>query len=238
MTISSSADLTSLFLVSSNAALLPSIVYAWMLGFLPEAAAMFTTFCVSVSYHLCQSHVFCVLPLSHLQVGDHFAAFSLIIWMMLFVSGMRLDIRVGVMFLFNYFIVLVMVGYMSSPLLQSMLFLAGIVVTGVLFWKNDRTHRRGRFYLYDGLALLLLLSVGLFLYAWHSSKEGGGDPTKAQGYWLRHSGWHLFTMFPLFLVLSTRVAAHHPRRGMMVSFVHYFLYTNKQHHQTGAIKTI
>lgn len=205
------ADVTSVFLVATNAALFPSIIFAWGHGYVAEALIMFTTFCVSVSYHLCQAHVFCIIPVGYLQVGDHYSAFSLIIWLMLFVSGMRLNVRVGVMFIFNYFIVLVMVGYMSSPVLQGALLIVAVLVTIGLFYANDKTHLRGKFYVYDALALLLMGSMGLFLYAWHSGT------VNEEGYALRHSGWHLFSMFPLFLVISTRVASQQRHRGVVAS---------------------
>lgn len=115
----------SLFLVSSNVASLPAIILACHCGFYPEMAAIIVTSVVSIIYHLCASHIVCLFHYGLVRVADHIAAWTLVIWIVLFFIGWRLDVRTSILFFVNQFLVLFFLTFIDEVWLQ-------YIVIGVL----------------------------------------------------------------------------------------------------------
>ncbi len=195
----------SLLLVCSNAAIMPGVVLAYRHRFIPEMVHMLVTATVSILYHLCQSHVFCMFQFGTMQIADHINAWSLVIWMAMFATGWPLWTRVSIMFAVNQVLILGMILFFENWILQLVLAVLTIVLLVVLHFTNDPEFR-AHFHLTDMLLLGAIMIIGIVMFAYGSA----GISINNSYYWWTHSLWHLSVLFAVSLVVTSnsRLSKH------------------------------
>ncbi len=202
-----------LFLVISNIALLPAIIYAFYLKLIPETSIISVVFIISTVYHLCQAGFICLLTIDFVtfQFSDHFFVYSLLVWIVLYAIGLPLEFR---------FAIFIWIQALLFPLLLEFKntwwfggFIIGFIVLITVLLLSLIIRAIPRINIFSLIAAVILLGIGFALHLI------GGDPTPPSHdqqhlkneeddinhkyVWL-HSLWHIFSMLAIYYVLDLK----------------------------------
>lgn len=197
-------DSSGLFLILSNLAAIPAVVYAIYLWLLPEAAILGVAATISTMYHICQTGYGCIVrstcPGTHsystMQSSDEFFVFTALIWFIMYFFQVRQNYRAATIFIAQAIIFLpVVVQFEVFIFLGSV---AGAVallacIAVVLFLRG----RMFEFYMVGALVALVLLVVAFTLFV------VAGEPG-TEKYTYLHSTWHILVFFAAFFVIDIK----------------------------------
>lgn len=185
-----------IFLVLSNLAILPALLYSIQYKLIPELTILFIVFVISSFYHLCQTEFYCIIPdfKTH-QTADHFFVFTALIWVILYAFAIPLKYRISLTFIFQALILLPLIFYVNLDWLSALFI--GFIITILIFIFALITQQFPKFNIYNFLIVFILITVGLILHVI------GGD-TSSSFYSWTHSAWHIFSMLAIYFALDLR----------------------------------
>lgn len=196
----------AVLLVGSNIALLPAIVYAYSLGLAPELSVLAAVFVVSSVYHLCQTDVVCLLGVhfSVFQHQDHFFVYGALVWIVLYLIGLRLPQRFAVFVWIQALLFPLILEFMSAWWFSGLV--VGIVVLSAVLLVAIVTRSIPRYNLFSLVAAVVLTAAGFALHLVGGDpsppSETGGSANKK--YTIFHSLWHVLVMLAIYYVIDLR----------------------------------
>lgn len=193
-----------LYLVLSNTAILPAVVYSFFLGLWPEFSLLTALGTNSTLYHLCQGNFFCIITTSVLgqpdfyvlQKTDEFFVNIAIVYFVMYFLWIPREIILLVVFLVSpMFMMTIFSGSVYTNLILGVVI--GISVFAVLIYCVF-VKEEFEFSLISGILALILLITGFVFFLL------GGDPNESDNYGIYHGNWHTFLMLGLFFVIDLR----------------------------------
>ena len=201
------ADSDGLFLVLSNLFVLPALLYAIILGQIPEAAILGIVGLVSFFYHLCQAGFYCIVKdtcptgknFSILQFADEFFVFLALLWFIAYwfkfnTRTVLLEMTIAFIFIAQAIVFIPLVADSGNFIFYEIgLIILTLVASFIwmLIWRRRRIS-------WDGLGIALgLIIIGLILF------YVAGDPGEPN-YDLVHGIWHVLLFVAVFFILDTR----------------------------------
>ena len=187
-----------MFLVLSNVAIVPAILYAHIRHLIPEMALLTAVLAASTAFHMCQVEWFCFgVELRELQIVDHFMVYTALVWFSLYFAGVaerpRTGITIGVAP-----VMLVAIVHFIGTLMDGAIIVALVLVLTVLALTYAFYARGGPPVAWGALVVSMgLLAAGVFLHVF------GGDfgPSNVK-YPVAHSIWHILSMLALYYVIG------------------------------------
>ncbi len=196
----------AVLLVGSNIALLPAIAYTYRLGLTPELSVLAAVFVVSSVYHLCQTDTVCLLGVRFtvFQHQDHFFVYGALVWIVLYLIGLRLPQRFAVFVWIQALLFPLILEFMSAWWFSGLV--VGIVVLSAVLLVAIVTKSVPKYNLFSLVAAVVLTAVGFALHV------VGGDPSPPsetggsanRSYTIFHSLWHIFVMLAIYYVIDLR----------------------------------
>lgn len=190
------STIEGLFLVTSNLALLPAIIYSLKRKLYPEAALFISLALVSTAYHYCQSGVVCVFSFKALQTTDHFFVYSAMIWLVLYFVDLKLVPKYMIFILLQMGLLPSIIDYinegwiLSAVVISVIVIIGGFIIIAILrgFPKCD---------ILDLFTAVLLIGGGFFFHVYAGSP---GD----KNYAWSHAIWHIMSMLAIFFILEVK----------------------------------
>lgn len=188
----------AIFLVFSNVAILPAVIYAHILHLIAETALLVAVFAASTAFHMCQVEWFCFgVELRELQIVDHFMVYTALVWFSLYFCGVAERPRTGITVVLFPVLLVVIIHFLGS-----MMDGAIVVAITVAFAFAALTYA---FFVYGGIPIewsafvvaTSLLGMGVFLHIF-----GGDYGDDNIFYPIAHSVWHILSMLSLFWILG------------------------------------
>lgn len=201
------SDSDGLFLVLSNLVVLPALVYAIILGQIPEAVILGVVGLVSFFYHLCQAGFFCIVTNTCvlgddfliLQKADEFFVFLALIWFIAYwfrfnTRTVLLELTISFIFIAIAIVFIALVSGSSNFIFYEVALIVVALVASFIWMLIWRRKRMG----WEGLGIALgLIIIGLILF------YVAGDPGDPN-YDLVHGIWHILLFVAAFFILDTR----------------------------------
>lgn len=198
-----------LYLILSNIAMLPAIIYAWFRRLYAETALLITVATVSFLYHACQGNFFCIVRETSfgeqkfviLQNTDEFFVNITIIWFVMYFLNVPRDVEFAVVFTIAP---ILLISILSNTANTLYILIGAISVAGIVAFSYSLIlNRKFRFsYIPAFIALFLLIGGSLFFYF-------ANDPGTSDNYSSFHATWHVLLMLAVAFVLHTRYGPHH-----------------------------
>ncbi len=195
---------SDLFLILSNVAIIPAILYSYVKRLWPETTLLTTVGIVSFLYHSCQANFYCIVrdmcpgktKYTTLQNSDEFFVNITIIWFIMYFMRLPRNLSIAVVFA-------------AAPVFLISIFTHGpdllFILVGVILISGFSSiiysillYRHIKFSYPSAVIALIFLIIGFTIF------YIGGDPDKPQNYGTYHSIWHILLMIAVFFVLKTR----------------------------------
>jgi hypothetical protein len=198
-----SSDPTGLFLVISNIAAIPAIVYALYRCLFPEATLIIIIAIVSFFYHMCQSDYWCLVSSDCqnkadfviMQMMDEFFVFVVIIWFILYFFEIRLRYRIVLTFIIQTIIFIPIVRNVYILIFEAAI-IGGIIIISIII-LIFLSKKSISFYIFSTIVAIILIVVGFSLFI------VAGDPDDSLYPWL-HSVWHILLFIAILFVLDMK----------------------------------
>lgn len=186
-----------LFLVLSNFAILPAVIYTVYKHLFIDAAILVIMFIASSVYHLCQSDFFCAVSFNALQIVDHFFVYQTLIWVLFYIVNIPLVHRLTLLLFFQMGLLPFTLQYVNSWWLTGItLLLIGVVcVVSLTFFYWDKPVLSK----FDFCIAVILIGTGFYLHVL-------AGPPGVPNYWLWHALWHMLAMLGIFFVYTFKTS--------------------------------
>lgn len=192
-----------LFLVLSNLALIPAVIYClakkkWVLCIIFSRLLLVSTF-----YHICQAGYYCFsVTLEALRTSDHFFVYMSLTWLVLYLLGLPIVLKLIVSIVVEMIALPALVAYIDSwwVLGTILIMLAAVILItmAIRFAKSPaRLKKLMRIDILDTIMAVTLISLGFVFHIL------AGEPGSYRYGWA-HALWHVFAMLGMFFVLEMK----------------------------------
>lgn len=194
---------SNLFLLMSNVAVVPAVMFAVYKKKFDSAAIIATVAVVSFLYHSCQAGFFCIFNTDIpgksnfylLQKSDEYFVSIAIVWFVLYAIEIRSLLASTLIFSIQaIFLLSLLSGKDYATTIVGVAIGVGILFAIVYFMIKPKMLA---FAIVPSVVSLVLLASGFALFI------VAGDPGD-KNYWVYHSLWHIFLFLAVFFVLMTK----------------------------------
>ena len=185
-------------LVLSNLAIVPAIWLAYRKMLYVETTILLVVMAASTVFHVCQVGWFCFGVEPHaLQITDHFAVYTALIWFSLYWVGAAERTRTALTIATMILALPVIITFIGTLVSGAFVIALAIVITlsalaCIVSANGGLVINCGAF-----AATVILLGLGVVLHV--VGGDFGGDNWK---YPIAHTLWHVFAMVALFFVVA------------------------------------
>lgn len=199
---------SGLFLVGSNWALLPAIIYALKLRLIAIFTVLAIVFLQSSVYHLCQVDFGCVLDIQFeiLRSGDHFFVYSALIWIAMYFIDLQDNYKIAVLLVFQFILLPLILQFVDTWWFSLVIIILLVVVIVALLLFVTKTPPIVKV---PSLIVMLLLLAGGFVFFYlggepFSPDEADVESDSSKKYSTFHSLWHIAVMLSAWYAIDIK----------------------------------
>lgn len=184
-----------IYLIVSNAALIPAITLALYYYLYAEAVVLGVLLYSSSVYHLCQAQFYCIFPLQVLQESDHYFVYSTLLWISLYFAGLNLTERFCIYYFFQAFLYPTILRFMKDTvfIIVIIVIIIGITIFAIIFIVQ----RFPKFSFWEYFITAALIGSGLALHIYAKEPENSTYP-------IAHATWHVLIMLAIIFIIQIR----------------------------------